>query len=78
MRYVTVRVLDSDGKPVQGAKVIVWVYQALSPAMHLPEKYTNREGAAEIDVDYSEISISVNGHEKVKRGATQGQYKIYL
>ncbi len=79
-RYITVRVVDSGGKPAYYAKVVLWVSQ-VGASGPLPEKRTNREGLAEFspDLDASaKIAVSVNGQEKVRSGSIQAQYKVSL
>ena len=80
MRSVLVRVFDAGGRPVSGARVVVWVYQFLAGGA-VPEQYTNSSGEAEfnLNVDASaEISIRVNGTDKILRGAIQGSYRVQV
>jgi hypothetical protein len=80
MRSVTVSVFDSGGRPVQGARVVLWVYQFLASGA-LPEKYTNARGEAWFDLDVdagAELGVSVNGGGQIDRGSIQGQYRIYI
>ena len=78
MRYVTVRVVDSGGRPQPNTRVSVYVHQFLAEGMKGPE-YTNSDGCVEfaLDIDtFAEISIYVNGNETVKRGSVRAEYKI--
>ena len=78
MRYVTVRIADSGGRPQCCAKVSIYVHQFLAEGMKGPE-YTNSDGSVEfaLDIDqFAEISIYVNGNESVKRGSVRAEYKI--
>lgn len=80
MRSVSVRVYDSGGRPVQGARVIIWVYQFGANGA-IPEKYTDSDGKTEFDIDadeYADISVGVNGVEKVGRSAIKGSYRIEI
>lgn len=78
-RYISVRVVDSSGKPVYYAKVTLWIYQFMASGSK--EKYTDHEGLAEFDEDLdsgAEVSISVNGSEKVKRSSIKAEYKVVV
>ena len=80
MRSIEVRVVNSDGRPAQGEKVSVWVYQFAASGAVEP-KYTNSDGVAEFDLDIddsAEISISVDGYEKIGRGSVRGSYRVQL
>lgn len=77
MRNVLVRIFDSGGRAVSGARVSLGTYGINSGV--LPEKYTDSSGQAEFNVDeYGEICVYVNGQEKVGRGPIRGQYRIEL
>lgn len=63
---------------MQGARVSLWVYQ-FGASGSLPEKYTDSSGKAEFDTDldtHAEISISVNGTEKVGRSTIKSSYDV--
>ncbi len=78
MQNVLVRVYSSSGRPVSGARVNVYVYQFLAYG-YVPEQYTDSDGEAEFDLDVdngAEISISVDGSERVGRGRIRGSYRI--
>ena len=78
MRNVLVRLFNSDGRPVQGAKVVCWVYQFAASGWK-PEQYTDSNGETEFDLDIDaggEIAISVNGVEKVSRSKPKGSYRL--
>jgi len=81
-RYVTVRVVDSGGRPVQHAKVVLWASgQFLVAPGPLPEKYTDSSGIAELAVeldDSAKISVSVNGSEKIGAGSIRSEYKVTI
>lgn len=77
-RNVLVRVYDSGGHPVRGTTVRIWVYQFAASGFK-PEKYTDASGEVEFDLDIdagADISISVDGSERVSRGSVRGSYRI--
>lgn len=78
MRYVTVRVVNSGGRPESNAKVTLWV-GGIAGGFLTPE-YTNSDGEADFKLDdaYSEISISVNDRERVPRASVRADYKIVI
>ncbi len=79
MRNVLVRVYDSSGKPAYYARVTVNVYQFMAGGQK--EAFTDSDGRAELDLDVdegAEISIGVNGSEKVSRGKIRGEYRISI
>lgn len=79
MRNVQVRVYNSDGKPAYYARVTVNVYQFMAGGQK--EVYTDSDGRAEFDLDVdegAEISIGVNGYEKVSRGKIRGEYRVNI
>ncbi len=79
-RYISVRVVDAGGKPTYYARVVLYVSQTLASGP-LPEKYTNSNGLAEFETDLdasARISVSVNGHEQVRSGPIQADYKVTL
>lgn len=79
-RYVSVRVVDEGGKAVSSATVALYLYQSLASG-GAGQKQTNSEGLAEFEVDAdssAEMSVSVNGHERVRRSSIQGEYKIRI
>ncbi len=76
-RYISVRVVDSSGKPAYYAKVVLYVSQTLASGP-LPEKYTNSEGLAEFETDldaFAQVSVSVNGYERVRSGPSRRNTK---
>jgi len=78
-RYITVRVVNSSGKPEYYARVTLWVYQFAAGGSY--EKHTNSDGVVEFDVDIdegAEVSISVNGSEKVRRGSIRTPYTVTI
>jgi len=78
-RYITVRVVNSSGKAADYARVNLYVYQFAASGSF--EKHTNSDGVAEFDVDIddgAEISVSVNGDEKVRRGSIKTPYTVSI
>lgn len=78
-RYITIRVVNSSGKPEYYARVNLYIYQFAASGSH--EKYTNHDGVAEFDLDIdegAEVSVSVNGNEKVRRGSIRTPYTVTI
>ena len=77
MRNVLVRVFDSGGRPVSGARVAFGTFGINSGV--LPAKCTDSTGQAEFDVgEYGDVNVYVNGQEKLGRGPIRGQYRIEM
>lgn len=79
MRYVAVRVVNSSGSPVADARVGLEVHQFLAGGVKT--EYTNRDGLAEFELDvdtFAEITVYVNGDEKVRRGSIQAKYTVAI
>ena len=77
MRNVLVRVYDSGGRPVFGARVAFGTFGINSGV--LPAKYTDTNGQAEFNIgEYGDINVYVNGQVKRGRGPIQGQYRIEM
>ena len=67
-----------DGKPCPNKRVGVFVYQFAASGMK-DSVYTDANGEACINLDtddFAEISIYIDGDEKVKRGNIRGEYHI--
>lgn len=80
MRYVTVRVVDSSGKPQHNACVGIYVSQFAASGMK-EDSYTDSNGEAEfrLDIDtYAKIGIYVNGNEKVSNSEVRSEFKITI
>ena len=80
MKYASVRVVDSGGRPRSGEKVSVYVYQFAAGGMIGPE-YTNSDGLADftLDIDeYAEIAIYVAGSERVRRDRVRASYTVIV
>lgn len=78
-RYVTVRVVDSGGKPKHYAKVVLSVSGQFLAFGNIPMKETNREGIAEFEIDLDQnakIAVVVNGSQKVSSGPIRSEYKV--
>lgn len=79
-RYISVRVVDSGGRPVYYARVALYASQFLASGS-LPDKQTNSEGVAEFETDLdasAQLSISVNGQERVRSCPIQAEYKVVI
>ena len=77
MRYVTVRVVNSNGSPSHGSRAALEIHQFAAGGMKTA--HTNSEGLAEFELDvdqFAEISVYVDGHEKVKRGSIRSSYTV--
>ena len=80
MKYVTVRVIDSSGRPQSDVRVSLFVYQTLASGMKTPQ-YTNSKGEANFDLDidqFAEISVYVKGEERIPRGSVEAEYRIIV
>ena len=79
MRYVSVRAVDSSGRPVRDVRIALEVHQFLAGGMKA--EHTNSDGVAEftLDVDtFAEITVYANGNPKVGRGSIQAQYTLVV
>ena len=77
MRYVSVRVVDSSGRPQRDTRVGIEVHQFAAGGVKT--EYTNSDGLAEFELDVdegAEITVYVNGSEKVRRGSIRSEYKV--
>lgn len=80
MKYTTVRVVDSGGRPQSNAKVSIYVHQFMAGGMTEPQ-YTNANGEANFKLnidDGAEIGIYVSGNEKISRGSVRSEYKVTI
>ncbi|MBC7529383.1 MAG: hypothetical protein H7308_17780 [Chthonomonadaceae bacterium] len=80
MKYVTVRVIDSNGRPQSDVRVSLLVYQTLASGMKTPQ-YTSSNGEANFDLDidqFAEISVYVKGEERISRGSVKAEYRIIV
>jgi len=79
-RYISVRVVDSGGRPVRNARVVIHASQFLASGS-LPEKYTGEDGSADYETDFdasAQVSVYVNGQERVRSGPIQAEYKVVI
>ena len=77
MRYVSVRVVDSGGRPQRDVRVGIEVHQFL--ASGVKTEYTNSDGVAQFSLDVddgAEITVYANGNEKVRRGSIRSEYTV--
>jgi hypothetical protein len=80
MRYVSVRVMESNGRPARDARVSIHVSQFLASGS-VPDQNTNSEGLTEFELDVdsgADITIYVNGQEKVSRSSIRSDYKVTI
>jgi hypothetical protein len=67
-RYLTVRVVDSGGRPKKGARVGLYVHRTLASGFK-PNVYTDAEGKVEFALDDdSPITLYVDGREMHPKG----------
>jgi len=79
-RYVTVRVVGSDGRPVRDARVSLQIFQFMAGGFTKDQR-TDSEGQTTIEVDAdggAECVVFVNGSEVARRGSIQGLYTVYI
>lgn len=77
MKYVSVRVVDSGGRPLRDSRVGIEVHQFLAGGMK--SEHTNSDGLCEFQLDVdkgAEITIYVDGNLKVSRGSIKSDYKV--
>ena len=77
MRYVSVRVVDSGGRPKRDSRVAIEVHQFLAGG--IVGKQTNSDGMAQfrLNVDEgAEITIMVDGNVRVQRGSIRADYSV--
>lgn len=80
MKYITVRVVNSEGRPQYYARVSVYVYQFAAEGMK-EAQYTNADGETDFKLDIddgAQIAIYVNGSEKIERGSVRSEYKVTI
>ena len=80
MKYVTVRVVGSGGNPQSNAKVSLYISQTFASGMKGPE-YTNSDGEVDFDLDIDEgaqVSVYVNGQERVSLGSVKAEYRVIV
>lgn len=78
MKYTTILVVDSGGRPQSNARVSLEVHQFLAGGMKGPQQ-TGSDGKADFSLDIddgAEITVYVNGNEKVRRGSVRSEYKV--
>lgn len=72
--------MESGGRPVRNARVVIHASQFLASGS-LPEKHTSDDGLAEFETDFdasAQVSVYVNGQERVRTGPIQAQYKVVI
>ena len=78
MRHITIRVVDTCGRPQVSTKVALWAEGASSG--FLPAGYTNARGSVVLRLGdgYTSISVLVNGVERISHGLIRAEYKIVI
>lgn len=79
MRYISVRVVDSGGRPKRASRVALEVHQFLAGGVK--SEITDNDGLAQfaIDVDDgAEVTIMVNGNVEFSRGPIKAQYLVTI
>ena len=77
MRYVSVRVVDSGGRPKRASRVALEVHQFLAGGVKSDD--TDSDGLAQFSLDVddgAEVTVMVDGNVKVPRGPIKAQYLI--
>lgn len=80
MQYISIRVLDTSGRPKHNARVAIGVNQFLASGVLQP-KFTNTDGLVrfELNIDnFAEIEIYIDGKEMVSRGKVKSEYFITM
>ncbi len=80
MKYTTITVVDSGGRPQSNARVSLEIHQFAAGGMKGPE-YTGSDGKADFALDIddgAEITVYVNGKEEVRRDKVRSQYQITI
>jgi hypothetical protein len=77
MRYISVRVVDSTGRPKYYSRVVLEINQFL--ANGVKEAHTDGDGLAQFQLDVddgAEITVYVDGTESISRGPIRADYKV--
>ncbi len=80
MKYISVRVVDSSGRPKKNVRVIISANQFLA-AGGFPPVYTNSDGLARFDLnidDSAKIEISVGYKQVVGLSKPKSEYFITI
>jgi hypothetical protein len=79
MRYVSVRIVDSSGRPQRDIRVGIGVSQFAASGVETG--YTNGDGMAQFQLnvdEFAQINVYVNGQEKVRTGTIKSEYVITI
>jgi hypothetical protein len=80
MKYVSIRVRDSGGRPQAHVRVGIFVSQfAASGAVS--DQYTDSDGETNFSLDIddgAEITVYINGQERVSRGRVRAEYFLTI
>lgn len=77
MRYISVRVVDSGGRPKRDARVALEIHQFLAGGVK--SENTDSDGVAQFSLDVdggAEVTVIVDGNVKIPRGPIKAQCLI--
>lgn len=78
-KEVTVTVRNSSGNPQRDVRVAIEIHQFLAGGMKTEYTDSNGEADFSLDIDeHAEITIYVNGNEKVSRGSVESEYYVTI
>ena len=80
MKYTSVRVVSGGGSPEAGARVSIYVSQ-FAASGSVDDQYTDSNGEADFSLDIddgAEITVYVNGQERIGRGAVRSNYTVSI
>ncbi len=78
MKHTTILVVDGGGRPQSNARVALEIHQFAAGGMKGPEM-TGSDGRADFSLDIddgAQITVYVDGKEKVGRGRVRSEYKV--
>ncbi len=79
MRYVSIRVVDSGGRPKRDVRVALEIHQFLAGGVKAQNTDSNGLANFSLDVDDgAEVTVMVNGEVRLQRGAIKAEYLIVL
>ncbi|HET6382530.1 MAG TPA: hypothetical protein VFJ58_03990 [Armatimonadota bacterium] len=77
LRCISVRAVDSAGRPVRDTPITLEIHQFAAGGMKA--EFTDSEGLAQFELDldrFAEITIYANGNPKVRRGKIKTEYTV--
>ena len=79
MRYVSIRVVDSGGRPKRDIRVALEIHQFLAGGVKGENTDSNGLAQFSLDVDDgAEVTVMVNGGVKFPRAPIKAQYLITI